>query len=126
MWHAENIGRSRVWGLEASAVIGNWSAGYQMISRESSTNLETKYSWHVPKNHWVLRYHGKDLSVIYQFLDTPGLSNASVLDMTFFGTGFYLKVKNAMDDSYESVPGIPMPGRTYLFGYRVNGPLVNF
>jgi len=126
MWYAENIGHSRVWGLEASAVIGNWSAGYQLISRESSTNLETKYSWYVPKNRWVLRYHGKDLSLMYQFLDTPGLSNASVLDMTFFGTGFYLKVKNAMDNSYESIPGIPMPGRTYLFGYRVNGPLINF
>ncbi|MCK5878583.1 MAG: TonB-dependent receptor [Holophagae bacterium] len=125
-WYAENIGHSRVWGLEATAVIKQWSIGYQMISRESSTDLETKYTWHIPKNRWVLRYHGKDLSILYQFLDTPGLSNASILDMTFFGTGFYLKIKNAMDDNYETIPGIPMPGRTYLFGYRVNGALLTF
>ncbi len=126
VWHAENIGHSRVWGLEATGVIGNWSAGYQMISRDTSIGLRTKYTWQIPKNRWVLRYAGKELSFEYQFLDTPGMSNASILDITFFGTGFYLKIKNTLNDSYETIPGIPMPGRTYLIGYRVNGRLPGF
>ncbi|NOZ13043.1 MAG: TonB-dependent receptor plug domain-containing protein [Acidobacteria bacterium] len=125
IWHAENIEHSRVQGLEVTAVAGEWSAGYQMVSRNSSIDLETKYTWYAPKNRWVIRYNGKDLSMVYQFLDIPGLPNASVLDLTFFGTGFYLKIKNSLDDSYETLPGIPMPGRSYLFGYRVNGPLLN-
>ncbi len=123
VWHAENIGSASVWGLEMKARYRQVSLGYQMVSRDSDLNLETKYYYYTPKNRWVVRYHGREGSFTYQYLDIPNLGNASILDMTFFGTGFYLKIQNALDDMYETLPGIPMPGRTYVFGYRIKGPL---
>lgn len=122
-WHAENIGSDTVWGLELNATYKRLSVGYQMVSRDRDLTLETKYYYYTPRNRWVVRYHGREGSLTYQYLDIPELGNASILDLTFFGSGFYLKVQNALDDNYQTLPGIPMPGRTYVLGYRINGPL---
>ncbi len=123
VWHAENIGSASVWGMELNARYKQLTVGYQMVSRDSDMDLETKYYYYTPKNRWVVRYHGQEGSFTYQYLDIPKLGNASILDMTFFGTGFYLKIQNALNDTYETLPGIPMPGRTYVLGYRIKGPL---
>ena len=123
LWHAENIGDASVWGVELNAAYRGFTLGYQMISRDNNLDLETKYTYYAPKNRWVLRYAGREGTFVYQYLDIPGLGNASILDVTFFGSGFYLKVQNALDETYETLPGIPMPGRTYMLGYRFNGPI---
>ena len=122
MWHAENIGNDTVWGLEFNAKYRGFSLGYQMVDRNSDLELETKYHTYTPENRLVLRYAGREGTFVYQFLDIPELGTASILDLTFFGTGFYLKLQNALDDTYETLPGIPMPGRTYMVGYRFKGP----
>jgi len=123
VWHAENIGDSRVWGLSMDGRWRGWRIGYQMISRHMASNDETKYVYYVPKNRWVIGYAGREGAIQYQILDIPHLGNAGVLDVTFNGTGFYLKIRNALDEAYETLPGIPMPGRSYLIGYRWTGPI---
>lgn len=123
MWHAENIGNASIWGLEFNASYRGFTLGYQMISRDKNLDMETKYTTYTPENRWVLRYSGREGTFVYQYLDIPELGKASVLDVTLFGTGFYVKIQNALDDTYQTLPGIPMPGRTYMVGYRINGPL---
>ncbi len=122
-WYAGNIGSASVKGFELSYKKGNFTLSYAYTKR-NELNAETKYTYYYAKNKLNLIYTGKDFALNYRYLDINGLGKASVLDLTFWGEGFYLKVLNAFDEDYQTYPGIPMPGRVVIFGYRMKGPLI--
>ena len=122
-WFAENIGDKDVYGFELLYTFKKFTFGYQHLHRER-IDYETKYSYYYPKNKFTIVYNGKDIAFDYSYLDINQLNKASVLNITFWGTGFYLKISNAFDEDYQTYPGIPMPGRAIVFGYRMRGPLI--
>ncbi len=122
-WKAENIGNKDVYGFELAYTFKKFTFGYQHLHRER-IDYETKYSYYYPKNKFTFIYNGKDIAFDYSYLDINQLNKASVLNITFWGTGFYLKISNAFDEDYQTYPGIPMPGRAIVFGYRMRGPLI--
>ncbi|GEM_PF-1989758 len=123
MWKAENIGESDVYGVDLSFKYRNFTFGYEHLHRDN-IEYETKYSYYYPKSKLKIIYKGKDITFDYSYLDINNLNKASVLNITFWGVGFYLKILNAFDEDYQTYPGIPMPGRVVIFGYRMRGPLI--
>ncbi len=123
IWKAENIGKSDVYGIDLSFKYKNFIIGYEHLHRDN-VRYETKYTYYYPKSKVKIIYRGKDISFDYSYLDINNLNKASVLNITFWGEGFYLKILNAFDEDYQTYPGIPMPGRVVIFGYRMRGPLI--
>ncbi|BBB31892.1 iron complex outermembrane recepter protein [Thermotomaculum hydrothermale] len=122
-WQAENTGDSDVYGFDFFYTFKKLTIGYEHLHK-TNTEYETKYNYYYPKNKLTLIYKGKDISLDYSYLDINNLDKASVLNITFWGEGFYLKILNAFDEDYQTYPGIPMPGRVVIFGYRMRGPLI--
>ncbi len=122
-WQAENIANGDVYGVDLFFTFGKLTVGYEHLHREK-IDYETKYSYYYPKNKLTLVYKGKDFVIDYSYLDINNLNKASVLNLTFWGEGFYLKILNAFDKEYQTYPGIPMPGRVVIFGYRMKGALI--
>ena len=122
-WRAENIDSENVYGFDLNYTFKKLKIGFEHVHRDKPS-FETKYSFYYPKNKLTLVYMGRDFSLDYNYLDIDGLNKAYVLNLTFWGQGFYLKILNALDEDYQTYPGIPMPGRVIVFGYRMRGPLI--
>lgn len=129
VWLAENIRAVDFFGLESAFSHRNWNISYTYLHSRlnSPQDFTSKYVLNHPVHHLTagwridLPYRLRlDLNGTFkQRRDADAYATLDVCIMrTFKGMEWFLRITNLTGSRYEEIPGVPMPGRWILLGFR--------
>ncbi|MCJ7679790.1 MAG: TonB-dependent receptor [Candidatus Aminicenantes bacterium] len=131
VWLAENIRAVDFFGLESGFFYKNWNISYTFLHSwpDSPQKFISKYVLNHPVHHLTAGWRialplrlRMDLNGTFkQRKDARAYATLDVcISRVFKNVEGFLRITNLTDIRYEEIPGVPMPGRWFLLGFRFN------
>ncbi len=129
-WQATNIGKAKVYGMTItgeSRFFSSWASRVSytwLLHKEPERPYFSKYGIHTLKHHFVFALHKSwpweiEQGVFFSLRKRSFFKTVPLLDMRFSkrvqGAELGLDFSNVLNQSYEDIPGVPMPGRALFF-----------
>lgn len=139
LWQATNIGKAKIYGLTVtgqSQFLSTWFFRFsytQLLQKEPERAYFSKYGIHTLRHHLVFVLYKNwpwniEQGLLFSFRKRAFFKAIPLLDIRFSkkfrSIQFGLDFSNVFDQSYEDIPGAPMPGRSILFYGMMDFPQI--
>jgi len=129
-WQATNIGKAKVYGMTARAesqFLSTWAFHFSytwLFHKEPERPYFSKYGIHTLKHHLVLTLYKNwpwniEQGIFFSLRKRSFFKTIPLLDLRFSKRFRWVQLgldfSNVLDQSYEDIPGVPMPGRSIFF-----------
>lgn len=129
-WQATNIGKAKVYGMtitgegKLSPLLAFRISYTRLLHKEPERPYFSKYGIHTLKHHLVFGLHKTwpwdiEQGVYFSLRKRSFYKTIPLLDLRFTknfrSVQFGLDFSNVLDQTYEDIPGVPMPGRSIFF-----------